>query len=127
MAKVDRFDGGIGPVNLIELVRSTAPFLFAETPAPPAGARLSELAAGPLGWLAIIHAAGRLPATDHPSGEQREDYFALCLACHHATVASFVPTDVDSKIRGHAWNRGGIAVARRMFAIARQALDWDSA
>jgi hypothetical protein len=35
--------------------------------------------------------------------EQLQDYFALCLACHHATVATFVPTDVDTKIRGIVW------------------------
>src|SRR5262249_24618514 len=35
--------------------------------------------------------------------EQLQDYFAFCLACHHATVATFVPTDVDTKIRGLVW------------------------
>ena len=35
--------------------------------------------------------------------EELEDYFALCLAAHHGTVATFVPTDVDTKIRGLLW------------------------
>ncbi|MEI9971864.1 MAG: hypothetical protein WDO73_07290 [Ignavibacteriota bacterium] len=35
--------------------------------------------------------------------EQLQDYFAFCVACHHATVATFVPTDVDTKIRGIVW------------------------
>jgi hypothetical protein len=35
--------------------------------------------------------------------EQLQDYFAFCLASHHATVATFVPTDVDTKIRGILW------------------------
>jgi hypothetical protein len=38
--------------------------------------------------------------------EQLQDYFALCLACHHATVATFVPTDVDTKIRGVSGHNG---------------------
>ncbi len=30
-------------------------------------------------------------------------YFGLLLAAHFATVATFVPTDVDARIRHHAW------------------------
>ena len=37
--------------------------------------------------------------------EQLIDYFVLCLCCHHGTVATFVPTDVDSKIRGLIWRK----------------------
>jgi hypothetical protein len=55
-------------------------------------------------------------------------YFELCLACHHATVATFVPTDVDSKIRGLLWQEARDAgTRRRMFDIALRAMHWEIA
>jgi hypothetical protein len=38
-----------------------------------------------------------------PSSLPLLEYFQLCLAAHWATVATFVPTDVDAKIRGLLW------------------------
>jgi hypothetical protein len=44
--------------------------------------------------------------------------FRLRLAAHHATVATFVPTDVDAHIRHHAW----AALAEPASVIAARAL-----
>ena len=57
--------------------------------------------------------------------EQLQDYFALCLACHHATVATFVPTDVDTKIRGIVWRESRDPdVLRPMLRLALSARAW---
>lgn len=129
MKQFPQFNGTIGPGNLLSLVRNTAPFLFDPAfgfPKPKARGRLIELGGHPYGWLDILRAADELPATSNPSPEEREDYFALCLACHHATVATFVPTDVDSKIRGVLWQqRLDPASRRRMFDLVLNALNWD--
>jgi hypothetical protein len=47
-----------------------------------------------LEFIARLRAAGPVPELPLP------DYFKLCLAAHFASVATFVPTDVDAKIRG---------------------------
>ncbi len=103
------FGGFIGPRNLQGLVVQTAPWLFdsshpcaAELPPTPPG-RLIELGAHPLGWWTILHAAERLESAAHPTPAQIADYFALSCACHFATVATYVPTDVDAKIRRALW------------------------
>ena len=104
------FGGFIGPRTLLEEVRNGAPWLFDGThpdsgrvPSKPAQ-RLHEHAAHELGWWAILrHAEQLLQACEEPTPAQRTDYFALCLAAHFASVASYVPTDVDAKIRHALW------------------------
>jgi hypothetical protein len=126
------FGGFIGPRNLLELVRSAAPWLFdgshpqhAAVPEPGPG-RLVELGAHPLGWWTILRAAGRVEAAERPAPDQVSDYFALCLACHVASVATYVPTDVDAKIRRALWldqtDRDELA---RMQALALATEGWD--
>ena len=72
-------------------MRNTAPFLLEGSGASLFGpefefiARLRGAAARPPGSLPLL------------------EYFKLCLAAHWATVATFVPTDVDAKIRGLLW------------------------
>ena len=109
------WDDCIAPSNLLGLVRNTAPFLFpiaAVIPNPP---RLLELGASPRGFLSILAAAEGLDDRPLEPGAQLEDYFALCIACHHSTVATFVPTDVDAKIRGLLWRKTrDLGVLRRM-------------
>lgn len=103
------FGGFIGPKNLVDLVRHSAPWLFDGThPAAgdvplPGVSRLSEAAPHALGWWSILLVAERLGATAEPTPAQRTDYFALCLAAHFASVATYVPTDVDAKIRHAVW------------------------
>lgn len=126
------FGGFIGPKNLVDLVRSSAPWLFdgthpdaARVPAPPPG-RLIELGDDPLGWWTILGASDRLEATEKPTPAQIADYFALACACHFASVATYVPTDVDAKIRRALWiDQTDGAELARMHAFALQLDAWD--
>jgi hypothetical protein len=122
-----RFENMIGVQNLVGLVKNTAPFFFTAPRPAPESARLSELGDSPTGWLDILWSAERLADVAEPTFEQREDYFALCLACHHATVATFVPTDVDSKIRGLLWvEQKDTPTVRRMFSLSHAVTRWDT-
>lgn len=109
----------ISPQNLFGLVENTAPFLIprlAEHPLPE-GKRLIECGDHPESYLEILQGAERVQET--------EDYFAFCIACHHATVATYVPTDVDAKIRGLLWRQQkDLEAARRMFLLAERWLSW---
>ncbi len=116
----------ISTPTLLAQVRSTAPFL--ELPA--ARARGDEpLAAGLAvdGWKQLLADGVHLAKVAKPAGAEADRYFGLCLACHHATVATFVPTDVDSKIRGRLWaDCSGIHPVRRRAAVAVAALRWNT-
>jgi hypothetical protein len=98
-------------------VWSAAPFL--EASPRPAG----QPAADPLAWGA--DADGYLGLLRAQALGGPDAYFALCCAAHHATVASYVPTDVDSKVRGALWSEGVDAQARaRRAAFALSARAW---
>jgi hypothetical protein len=114
----------IGPETLIAQVRSTAPFLQPRLPSPESG-RLIELGHAPDGFLRILaNWQNILRPTLHPD-EQLQDYFALCVSCHHATVATFVPTDVDTKIRGIVWRESRDPdVLRPMLRLALASRAW---
>jgi hypothetical protein len=76
----------------------------------------------------VLRAADRLEASDEPTPAQRTDYFALCLAAHFASAASFVPTDVDTKIRRALWLEAiGTDELPRMRALALGLAQWDVA
>ncbi|MFN9297265.1 MAG: hypothetical protein ACK6DZ_06085 [Acidobacteriota bacterium] len=110
----------IQPGTLVEWVENTAPFLFREA-AGSLGGRLIE-AGDFVEILRRVKAGYEWPEGD---GESVEDYFALCLAAHHGTVATFIPTDVDSKIRGLLWREARErGVRRRMFEFAVEAMGW---
>jgi hypothetical protein len=136
--------------NLLGLVRSTAPYLFPDSKdverliietdeeesdqlVVPASEltlshqRLYHLSAGPLGWKSVLTTCNKniLRATETPTIEERIDYFALCMASHFATVATYVPTDVDSKIRGHCWNDPNPEVLYAQIEILKNALEWE--
>lgn len=98
----------IAPETIVEQVRNTAPFLF-----------------GPPMSSAFVEILSRQLDPQAPREEQLYSYFALCLAAHHATVATFVPTDVDSKIRGLLWleTRDPVLLAR-MFDLALEMHSW---
>lgn len=109
----------ISPSTLVEWVENTAPFLFADaTPVRPA--RLVAL-----GFNDILRAVKQGYAWPETPAEYIEDYFALCLSAHHGTVATFIPTDVDSKIRGLLWRDNKDPQShRRMFDFALAAMAW---
>jgi hypothetical protein len=72
---------GIAPATLIDQVRNTAAWALD----------------GPVGADTTFRAALREAAVTGL------DYFRLLLAAHHCTVATFVPTDVDVRIRHHTF------------------------
>jgi hypothetical protein len=93
---------GIAPTLLLEQVKGTAPWAFAIEPRLPA--------------VAILAAAPEIEERWRTSGGG-EDYFVALLAAHFTTVATFCPTDVDARIRQHAW--AGLAKERLASAVAR--------
>jgi hypothetical protein len=114
----------IGPETLISQVRNTAPFLESRLPAAEPG-RLITLGHAPGGFLRILANWQNILRHGLSHEEQLQDYFALCLACHHATVATFVPTDVDTKIRGIVWRESRDPdVLRPMMRLALDSRAW---
>jgi hypothetical protein len=114
----------IGPETLISQVRGTAPFLEPRLPATEPG-RLIELGHRPDGFLRILANWENMLRPNLNAEEQLQDYFAFCLACHHATVATFVPTDVDTKIRGIVWHESRDPdVLRPMLRLALASRGW---
>ena len=96
------WDEWISPESILALVRNTAPFL---AQLPSEDKPLIELGHGPEGYLRIIASAPAALLREQSTEEQLQTYFAVCIASHHATVATFVPTDVDTKIRGLIWRK----------------------
>ena len=70
-------------------MKNTAPWALASEP------RLAS--------IAILERAPELELR-WKKGEDAEGYFVALLAAHFTTVATFVPTDVDQRIRQHAWS-----------------------
>jgi hypothetical protein len=118
------WDRWISPETLIAQVRSTAPFLEARLCVTTPG-RLIELGNSSDGFLRILANWQNILCGSLTPEEQLQDYFALCLACHHATVATFVPTDVDTKIRGIVWRESRDPdVLVPMLRLALASRDW---
>lgn len=118
------WDRWIAPETLIAQVRSTAPFLQDRLPAREPS-RLIDLGAFPDGFLRVLASWENMLREGLAVQEQLQDYFALCLACHHATVATFVPTDVDTKIRGIVWRESrDPEVLRPMLRFALASRGW---
>ena len=118
------WDRWISPETLIAQVRSTAPFLEARLCVTTPG-RLIELGNSSDGFLRILASWQNILLAGLTPDEQLQDYFALCLACHHATVATFVPTDVDTKIRGIVWRESrDLDVLGPMLRLALASRDW---
>lgn len=114
----------ISPETLVGQVRNTAPFLEARHRVIEPGS-LTELGKSSDGFLRILANWQNILSPNLTPEEQLQDYFALCLACHHATVATFVPTDVDTKIRGIVWRESrDPAVLRPMLRLALAARAW---
>jgi hypothetical protein len=103
------FPRGVSPLILLEQVRNTIPFLFERT------------------WDAQQHPHLALLTTIDPkTSPSHTEYFRLCLAAHHATVASFVPTDVDNQIRFKLWHPAlPVSDVLEMARIVEESLNWD--
>ena len=114
----------ISPETLIAQVRGTAPFLETRLRVTEPG-RLLEMGNSSDGFLRILTNWQNILRAHLTPDEQLQDYFALCLACHHATVATFVPTDVDTKIRGIVWRESRDPdVLRPILRLALAARVW---
>ena len=97
---------GIANSVLVEQVRNTAGWLWTM----PAGAPL----------VAIFDGAAPDDGAAADDGDDLVRTLRLRLAAHYATVATFVPTDVDAHIRHHMW----LAVDdASVFAAARTCVD----
>jgi len=112
----------IAPANLVEWVENTAPYLFGAGPKEPAKRLIGQ------DFREILRSVKAGYVFPEGEAEYVEDYFALCLSAHHGTVASFIPTDVDSKIRGLLWrdNPSGES-QRRMFDFVLGFMKWEMA
>jgi hypothetical protein len=101
---------GIAPTLLFDQVKNTAPWALALDP--------------PLASVEILKQA---PALEQRwrKGEDTEGYFVALLAAHFTTVATFVPTDVDQRIRQHGWSE--LSGKRLASAVDRveEAARWD--
>ncbi|NOU28117.1 MAG: hypothetical protein HOO96_09460 [Polyangiaceae bacterium] len=101
---------GITPTLLFEQVKNTAPWALALEPVLPA--------------VKVLRGAAELEPRWR-KGEAAEEYLVFLLAAHFTTVATFVPTDVDQRIRQHVWTN--LAGARLASAIERtlEVAAWD--
>jgi hypothetical protein len=114
----------ISPETLTAQVRNTAPFLQVRFPKIETG-QLIDLGYSSDGFLRILANWKNILCAGLTWEEQIQGYFALCLACHHATVATFIPTDVDTKIRGVLWQESrDPEVLRPMLRLALAARGW---
>lgn len=83
---------GIPPQVLLSQVRNTAAWALDGAADAPE-----------FSWRAALLRAEETAQDYEPTWA----YLRLMLAAHFATVGTFVPTDVDSHIRHHAWQRAG--------------------
>jgi hypothetical protein len=108
---------GIANSLLVEQVRNTAAWLWESPAAAPLVALFDAAAAAESGGRA--DPGGRAePNTADDFASVRN--LRLRLAAHYATVATFVPTDVDAHIRHHHWMTIDDA---GVFAAARACID----
>lgn len=100
---------GIAPTVLAAQVAATAPWIV-DVETPPS---------------AIVRDAPGIEAA-WKSDALVTDYFALLLAAHYLTVGTFVPTDVDVRIRHHAWFEADADRVARQLDAVDAAATWDA-
>src|SRR5436190_757841 len=104
---------GVTPAMLIDQIRITAPFLFTD--------RYAQLKPAHR-YLEIIRKTAEAGA---PENIPHEKYYELCVAAHHSTVATYVPTDVDNQIRYRLWNpQLPVETLRRMAELVIETGSW---
>lgn len=105
---------GVLPSLLLQQVRNTADWAFADADGPDAAP-----------WLAALSEAAALDP-HYATPEARPAWMRLLLAAHHTTVATFVPTDIDAHIRHHVWaNCRNTAELRAVAAVSAEIRGWD--
>ncbi|NBX76692.1 MAG: hypothetical protein EBQ92_09065 [Proteobacteria bacterium] len=105
---------GIEPRLLLKQVFNTAPFLktmsFEEKPS--------------LRYLQVLQSVGPTTSWDDFSWGR---YFELCVSAHYATVATFVPTDVDAHIRFKLWDPSiADEDLLKMLSVIVDSFSWDT-
>ena len=115
------------PRILLHQVRDTAPWLWlAPAEATASGRGYCQSGFAPFRLVAYFTCGKKGNTLKCGDGTEHLDYLALTLACHHATVATYVPTDVDSKIRGYLWRTASApGLLRRMAQLLIDSLSWD--
>ncbi len=99
---------GVTPLRLVAQMENTAAWALTESP-------IREVVAG----------AASLESRFDQDDALR-DYFQLLVTAHFTTVATFVPTDVDSQIRHHVWLRArSEAHVRELVEVLREIESWD--
>ena len=101
---------GIAPELLVSQVKNTAAWLWSDPRAEAVTRALDDLAG----------------ADACRQGAEGTAYLRLLLGAHFATVATFVPTDVDARIRHHAWQAIESAEAlSAACAVVDEVAAWD--
>jgi hypothetical protein len=108
---------GIADSLLVEQVRNTAAWLW-ESPSTAPLVALFDAAAGDASEGGADLRARTVPDAAEDFAGVRN--LRLRLAAHYATVATFVPTDIDAHIRHHCWMTIDDA---GVFAAARACID----
>ena len=143
----------ISAFTIVELVRATAPYIVApdqlvmddedddddddnsddnghgDSTKKIVENSLAAMAHDPQGWEKILLSTKiteLLPNTEQPTEVQRIDYFALCLASHFATSASYAPIDVTANIIDYCWLTSSPVVLEKQFEVLKSALHWDA-
>ncbi len=128
---------GMTPETLWSQVTNTAPFIengtsdagAPSTLAAPVSLKIQAYLKHPA--VQTLRAWNAARSTEDARKDSAElthpDYFALCLAAHHATVATFVPTDVDNQIRFKLWSPAlDDATLRNMAEQVLESKTWPS-
>lgn len=104
---------GIAPRTLIEQIRNTAPFV-------PHGSIDGSISTPYADFIRKVAA--------EPDRELSHlEYFKLCVSAHWATVATFVPTDVDNQIRHKLWHPAlPSETVAEMAELVLEARGWDA-
>lgn len=106
---------GVSPEILVNQVRNTAPFF--EDPGLGPDAEKHR-------YLQVLRGHAIQPPA--PEALSHVEYYELCVSAHWATVATFVPTDVDNQIRFKLWHPALPTEALEAMAQAvLRARDWD--
>ncbi|NDG85513.1 MAG: hypothetical protein EBX52_10845, partial [Proteobacteria bacterium] len=107
-------NSGISSSQLLEWVRSTAPFLFEGDP--------KRFDPSQCGYALVLRDAANRP----PDDSDLWGYFELCVSAHFATVGTFVPTDVDIAIREKLWSFvHSDPVFSPLWAVTRRFIGWN--